>query len=174
LTDRIEKEEPVDEIVTHIIDQPLGNLSFLAGIAFLAIAVVGNISGKIQPGKVGRLASGALGVGLLFFGVSAHSHDIPNSTRKISPPPSRINVVAGSYGQNCGALYGNATVHLASKCNDRETCDYTIDYKVIGDPAIGCKKDYLAEWKCGEATTIHSASASGESGLGTKIVLSCQ
>ena len=40
---------------------------------FLAIAVVGDISGKIQPGNAGRIASGVLGVLLLGYGLVTHS-----------------------------------------------------------------------------------------------------
>ena len=45
------------ELIQHFIDAPLPNLCVIAGLVFLVIAVVGDISGKIQPGKVGRIAA---------------------------------------------------------------------------------------------------------------------
>ncbi|MDQ5986820.1 MAG: hypothetical protein CSYNP_02553 [Syntrophus sp. SKADARSKE-3] len=85
-----------------------------------------------------------------------------------------ITVVAGTYGKNCGAPHGNKTEHLAGACNSRTQCEYVINYQVIGDPAVGCGKDYVAEWRCGGDTTIHQASAAPEAGFNKKILLTCQ
>ncbi len=85
----------------------------------------------------------------------------------------RIDVVAGTYGKNCGAGNGNKTDHLARACNDRKRCEYIIDYKVIGDPAVGCAKDYIALWRCGGDSTVHSTSASPEAGFQKQITLTC-
>ena len=86
----------------------------------------------------------------------------------------QIKVIAATYGRNCGAPYGNVTNHLAEICDGKATCEYLIDFRVIGDPAPNCAKDYFAEWECGrdpERGTI-SASAAG-TGMGTRIVLRC-
>jgi hypothetical protein len=48
------------------------NLFVLAGLAFIALALLGDISGKISPGKFGRIASGILGVVLLVAGIVMH------------------------------------------------------------------------------------------------------
>ncbi|NPU83475.1 MAG: hypothetical protein HPY65_03220 [Syntrophaceae bacterium] len=92
-------------------------------------------------------------------------------------PPSvsgnRIQVVAGTYGRNCGASHGNKTEHLARACDGKSRCEYTINYQVIGDPVVGCGKDYTAEWHCGDSSRVHRTSASPEAGFGKKIVLSC-
>jgi hypothetical protein len=85
----------------------------------------------------------------------------------------RIAVVAGTYGKNCGTVYGNKTEYLARACNDKRHCDYVIDYKIIGDPAVGCSKDYIAEWHCGNDQTSRTALASPEAGFGKKITLTC-
>jgi len=50
----------------------MDTLFVLAGLAFLAVAVFGNISGKIQPGKGGRIAAGILGPALIIVGLSMH------------------------------------------------------------------------------------------------------
>ena len=83
-----------------------------------------------------------------------------------------IKVVSGTYGQNCGAQRGNATPDLATRCDGRDTCEYCIDRRRILDPAAGCPKDFLAEWRCGK-TEFHTAMLSPEAGAGSTLVLSC-
>ena len=60
-------------LIKSVVDAPVANLCVLAGLVFLAIGVVGNISGKIQPGDPGRIAAGVLGLLLLGYGVATHS-----------------------------------------------------------------------------------------------------
>jgi hypothetical protein len=83
-----------------------------------------------------------------------------------------IKVVSGTYGQNCGAQRGNATSELATRCDGRDTCEYRVDRRRILDPAAGCPKDFLAEWRCGK-TEFHTAMLSPEAGAGSTLVLSC-
>ena len=99
-----------------------------------------------------------------------------------APPPSQpqpvyqpnaIHVVAGSYGQNCGAAHGNTTPHLQQTCEGQPSCAYRVDYKVIGDPAYGCQKDYVAEWSCGQDATVYRATAAPEAGFGSTVDLRC-
>src|ERR1700693_3019434 len=54
-------------------EMSLDNLLTIAGLVFLGIAVVGKISGKIDPSPSGRVMSGILGGCLLFGGVWIHS-----------------------------------------------------------------------------------------------------
>ena len=61
------------EFFTHLVDAPLANILILAGLAFLGVAVVGKISGKIEPSTSGRIMAGILGLGLLVYGVHAHA-----------------------------------------------------------------------------------------------------
>ncbi|MCE1225138.1 MAG: hypothetical protein LWW87_01490 [Geobacteraceae bacterium] len=84
-----------------------------------------------------------------------------------------IRVVAGSYGLNCGTSHGNKTEHLAQQCNGKKRCEYKINYQVIGDPAVGCGKEYVAEWQCGDGE-LKSTKANAEAGFGSVITLSCQ
>jgi hypothetical protein len=85
-----------------------------------------------------------------------------------------IEVIAGTYGGNCGVSYANVTSPLASACNGREECDYTIDYQVIGDPSFGCAKDYVAEWRCSNGSQAYSARAEPEAGYRKVVSLSCR
>lgn len=60
------------DFINNIISAPVANLLILAGIAFLGIAVIGKIVGKIDPGKTGRLVSGGIGIILLIIGLIMH------------------------------------------------------------------------------------------------------
>jgi hypothetical protein len=84
-----------------------------------------------------------------------------------------ITVVSGTYGGNCKAPAGNKTSFLAKACNGKTECSYKIDVSTIGDPAYGCAKTYVAEWRCGSSTAIHSASAPAEAGYGSVVKLAC-
>ena len=61
------------DLLPHLIDAPLANILILAGLAFLAIGVLGKISGKIEPGTGSRVMSGVLGLALVFYGVHSHT-----------------------------------------------------------------------------------------------------
>ncbi len=84
----------------------------------------------------------------------------------------RITVISGTYGQNCGALYGNKTRHLSMQCNGKHTCSYRIDVALLGDPSVGCEKDYVAEWRCGSGQ-LKSLRVPAEAGRGSVITLTC-
>jgi len=62
----------MDSLFEALVAAPLANLLILGGLVFLGIGIVGNITGKIEPGKTGRIASGALGAGLLVMGLFIH------------------------------------------------------------------------------------------------------
>lgn len=86
---------------------------------------------------------------------------------------SGIDVISASYGQNCGASYGNVTAHLASACEGKAVCEYVVDVNVLGDPAYGCAKNYIAEWRCLEDGSRASVTVTPEAGNGKKAVLRC-
>ncbi|MFO7877017.1 MAG: laminin B domain-containing protein [Desulfovermiculus sp.] len=93
-------------------------------------------------------------------------------------PPSKssgkISVQSATYGGNCGVDPGNVTDHIAKACNGKSECTYTVDYKVIGDPASGCKKTYVVTYRCGTDSELHEESLSVEAGWGDKsVVLKC-
>lgn len=62
----------MDEIVKGIFTAPLATVFVIAGVIFLLVAVVGNISGKIEPGAKGRVISGILGLAFIVIGLSMH------------------------------------------------------------------------------------------------------
>ena len=84
-----------------------------------------------------------------------------------------IQVIAGTYGGNCEQARGNVTDHLVANCEGRDQCHYRVDFRVIGDPAFGCRKDYLAEWRCGDEATLYRAWAAPEAGYHSLVTLAC-
>ncbi len=71
----------MDEIVKGIFSAPLATVFVIAGVIFLLVAVVGNISGKIEPGAKGRVISGILGLAFIVIGLSMHFTPKATDTR---------------------------------------------------------------------------------------------
>jgi hypothetical protein len=80
-----------------------------------------------------------------------------------SPVHAQIAVRSAVYGANCGNP-SNVTGHVAQRCEGRFACRYQINHRVIGDPAVGCGKDFRVTWSCGGAPfrTGASPEASGK------------
>ena len=57
-----ERENEMNEILELVFKSPVANLLIIAGLVVLGIAVVDNVSGKIQPVTAGRLLSDLLGL----------------------------------------------------------------------------------------------------------------
>lgn len=71
----------MDGLYAAIINAPIATIFIIAGIIFLGIAVLGKISGKIEPGKSGRIASGIFGIILLGLGFAMYLGAIVPSTQ---------------------------------------------------------------------------------------------
>jgi hypothetical protein len=69
----------MDELLSHLVDAPLANIFILAGLAFLAIGILGKISNKIEPSTTGRILSAVVGVALMIYGV--HSHGVADGQK---------------------------------------------------------------------------------------------
>lgn len=136
---------------------------FTLALVFAFSANAANLSIIYKDGSVQNMS---------LSGSPSQIRQITISDGETTSSSGGINVIAGSYGINCGASHGNKTNHLASQCNGKDRCSYKIDYTVIGDPAVGCGKDYIAEWQCGSGPT-KSAKANAEAGFGSVIVLTC-
>jgi len=92
------------------------------------------------------------------------------------PPRSAnlIHVVEATYGQNCQGFVppagqinqvkrGNATVVASRSCNNTNVfCPIYIDKFRIGDPAVGCNKDFTVSWRCGADQAVHDIHVAGE------------
>jgi hypothetical protein len=103
------------------------------------------------------------GINGAWAGPDSNHHLVP-----VSCPPSvsGIQVQFATYGQSCGAPFGNETNTLVAACDGRATCDYLIDNTRIGDPAPGCSKDFSVSFTCpggvGGGTVTVPASATGQ------------
>ena len=92
-----------------------------------------------------------------------------------------IHVVDATYGLACKDFLppsgrpnlvkvGNVTAALTSACDKATTtCLFAVDAVQIGDPANGCGKDFVANWRCGSDQKLHQfylpPEASGRSAL---------
>ncbi len=61
------------DMVTRLVDVPLTRMFVFAGIIFLLVAVLGRIEGKIEPGKLGRIAASVVGTLLLLVGMALYT-----------------------------------------------------------------------------------------------------
>lgn len=62
----------MDELVKGVFTAPLATLFIISGMIFLLIAVIGNISGRIEPGLKARIISGVFGLGFILVGILMH------------------------------------------------------------------------------------------------------
>lgn len=130
------------------------------------------------------------GYELRFYHSWGGSGDMPGShiaTGLVCPafPPPTITASSGTYGGSCGTPQGNVTAflvnaagaiagpaQLASTCNGRTDCDYTVRVRDLGDPHPGCVKNYVATWSCSDGRS-YTRTLLGEAD-GSTIRLSCQ
>eukprot|EP01084_Bolivina_argentea_P112062 199881_1 len=59
----------------------------------------------------------------------------------------KIHITSAEYGSNCGTPLDELD-HLGAVCDDVSYCRYPVRQNVIGDPAIGCGKDYVYSYQC--------------------------
>ena len=85
-----------------------------------------------------------------------------------------IEVVQATYGSNCGAGWGNATRNVADACNGTQDCDYHVDVRRLGDPAIGCAKQFVVEYRCTRGQPSRRVTVPAEAGLGGIASLACR
>ncbi len=85
-----------------------------------------------------------------------------------------VAVAWATYGANCGASFGNATYDVGLACDGAATCWYTVDYRVLGDPAPGCAKTFTAQYRCPGSTVAHSVYVAAEAGIDKIATFNCQ
>ena len=128
----------------------------------------GTIAAEVQA----RNADGQLlGTGSISLPVVAVQSGPGTGKEPPSKPSGKIVVQSATYGGNCGADPGNVTDHIAEACNGKSECTYTVDHKVIGDPAYGCQKTYIVTYRCGTDAQVYEQRLSAEAGWGDKAVV---
>ncbi|MDP1865936.1 MAG: hypothetical protein Q8L13_06275 [Bradyrhizobium sp.] len=139
-------------------------------LALLSAGVLGIALSSAFPGSLLAQAGSTGGsVGKTEKLLSGTTDDMTDPDRRKGSPSALVSaarrlesgvvVTSATYGGNCGAPRGSVTSHLAMACNGKRSCDYVIDWQIIGDPKRFCGKDYVAEWRCGGAA-VRSASVS--------------
>ena len=100
------------------------------------------------------------------------------------PNANVIHVVDATYGLACKDFVvppghsnvvrvGNATAALASTCDKaKSSCLFAVDAVQVGDPANGCAKDFVANWRCGSDQQVHQFYLTPEAN-GRSALLSC-
>jgi len=94
----------MDEILKGVLTAPIANLFVFGGLVFLVIAVIGGISGKIEPGEGGRKAAAILGAVFMVIGLVLHVVPMPTKSSEqpataakaateTSAPPSMATAV---------------------------------------------------------------------------------
>ena len=83
----------MDEVIKAIFSAPIATLLIVAGVSFLAIAVLGKIGNIFEAGKTGRFASAAIGTALLIIGLITSLKTVTVSS---STAPSPAPVVTSS------------------------------------------------------------------------------
>lgn len=175
------------EVIANLLDVPFARMFVLAGIVFLMFAVLGKIEGKIDPGNMGRIGAAVLGVILMVLGVAMQYMDVRDSSVRPTQQPDvatqagfsapdgsimakpivtasgivvdkyAIRIVSGTYGQSCNAKPGNATQQLAQSCEGKPECSYAVETVELGNIPANCAKDFVAAWRCGNGSTVYSA-----------------
>ena len=84
-----------------------------------------------------------------------------------------IGVSTATYGGNCHASLGNAVYALGTACDGASSCQYTVDYRILGDPAPGCAKAFSATYFCPGSTLRHTLYLAPEAGFGSVATLTC-
>lgn len=62
----------MDELFKGVFTAPVATLFIVGGMLFLLVAVLGNISGKVEPGPRARIISGVFGLAFILVGVLMH------------------------------------------------------------------------------------------------------
>jgi WSC domain len=81
-----------------------------------------------------------------------------------------ITAVYAEYGSNCGV---DDYVDLNPACAGKSSCSYVVDYRVIGDPAPGCAKNFAVQWRCGATGAYKYLALPPEAGFGSVANLTC-
>jgi hypothetical protein len=90
-----------------------------------------------------------------------------------TPPATGAQIRSATYGGNCGAPAGNESAVVAAACNGKNSCSFVIDWKELGDPAHGCGKNFVVEWRCGGSSKPSTVTVPAEAGLRKTALISC-
>ena len=114
----------MDDLIKTLVNAPTNSVLVLAGLAFLAVAVFGRITARLDPGPKGRIGSGVLGAVLLAMGLVLPTESHRNqptaggSEPSASPSTSAPSTSAGATSKaTAGAPVQPAPVQPPSSGN---------------------------------------------------------
>jgi hypothetical protein len=90
-----------------------------------------------------------------------------------APPNGTINVVGASWGQNCGAPKDNATQWVRSACAGKRECNFAFDWRLLGNPAPTCQKQFSVAWTCSENGNARETVLPSDPPQDAIVLLSC-
>jgi hypothetical protein len=95
-------------------------------------------------------------VGVVFGAVTINTAAYAEAPQAKKSQGPQIQLIEATYGPNCGARAGNATASMKKVCDaKRGACPYIVDVANLGDPAVGCGKNFVAKWRCGTDTATN-------------------
>lgn len=83
-----------------------------------------------------------------------------------------VQITEATYGKNRGAPQNNAKSAMAKACDGTASCHYTVDYRLLGDPAPNQTKDFYYGFDCVAAGQNSKVSVASEAS-GKVAALSC-
>jgi hypothetical protein len=157
------------------------SLRYLVAGALLTVACSPSSAPKSEPAPAPAPAPAPVGASDVDRGAPAAGGvryrstpgTLPMPAPSAAGPAGTITVTAATYGVSCEAAAGNVTAYVAASCNGKPACAYKVDYVAIGDPAVGCSKDFVVTWHCGEPAAPREQTAPAEAGYGAVVPLRC-
>jgi hypothetical protein len=129
-----------------------------------------NVDSWIWPERHWRTVALAL-AGLTAIGFAGWVWSLESSIE--TPLSGTIDVTGASWGENCGAPKENALQWVRSACSGKRECHFVFDWRLLGNPAPPCTKQFSIEWKCSADGPAHKALFRSELAPGTIVPLSC-
>ena len=157
------------------------------GIGFLDLAaqpgfedrmiVASRGSWRDLPWFIHNPAFSPTGAGFVASAIAAHLGASDSGENQIAEKPvyeeALVEILQSTYGANCGGQEGNAFDDLFAACSGKGICDYNILYTRIGDPKVGCAKDYRALWRCDLDDIVREKYLPAGTGVETQIRFDC-
>ena len=116
---------------------------------------------------------------VLWIPPEANGHDVTLDCNKTRG----IHVLTATYGESCrqfqlhaprvnSVAEGNATIAMARICDGKPRCDFEVTTGVLGDPAVGCAKNFSVRYSCWPDDAAKTMDLDGEAN-GRAVTLSC-
>lgn len=121
-----------------------------------------------------RWTCGNQGAFSLHVGHEANNQTVTLACQNTMPPAfGTITVHNATYGENCGQPNGNVTWDVAPYCNGFGSCRYDIRTSFLGDPKVGCEKEFYVNYSCSNRPTLNRHLFVSREANGKTITLTC-